>query len=114
MYCKICCKTSTVMSTSSPLGFSTSCNSPSTALTSPRSESIFGGYVIVPVEANVGIDSSSSSPSSYSSSSNSSPSSPSYTSSSSSANSSSLNSPSSSPSIYSSGYSSGPSMASAI
>src|SRR5271157_4855545 len=110
MYCKMCCSTSTVISTSSLLGVSTSCISPSTALTSPRLESASEGYFTEPAGANEGIGSSASSPSSYSSSSNSSPSS--NTSSSSSANSSSSNSPSSSSSRYSS--SSGPSMASAI
>src|SRR6266516_210561 len=111
MYCKMCCKTSTVRSTSSLLGVSTSCISPSTALTSPRSESNSDGYFPEPAGTNEGIGpSSSSSSSSYSSSSNSSPSS--NTSSSSSAKSSSSNLPASSSSSYSS--SSGPSLASAI
>src|SRR6266705_3111528 len=103
MYCKMCCKTSTVRSTSSLLGVSTSCISPSTALTSPRSESNSDGYFPEPAGTNEGIGpSSSSSSSSYSSSSNSSPSS----------NTSSSNLPASSSSRYSS--SSGPSIASAI
>src|SRR5438046_5911696 len=106
MYCKICCKTSTVISTSSPLGVSTSCISPSAALTSPSSESNSDGYFPEPAGVNAGIDpSSSSSSTSYSSPS-------SKTSSSSSANSSSSKSPASSSSRYSS--SSGPSIASAI
>src|SRR5258708_37834565 len=107
MYCKICCKTSTVISISSRLGVSTSCNSPCATLTSPSSESKSAGRVAEPVMMNEGTGSSSSS----SSSSNSSPSSSSNSSSSSSSNSSSSNSSPSSSSYMST---SGPSMASAI
>src|SRR5215467_12067889 len=101
MYCKICCKTSTVTSTSSLLGVSISCISPSTALTSPSSESNSEEYRPELTGANVGIcGSSSSSSSSYSSASNSSPSS--NISSSSSTYTPSSNSPEASSSRYSS------------
>src|SRR5258708_21930831 len=107
MCCKMCCKTSTVISTSSRLGVSTSCISPCAMLTSPSSESKSEGRLAAPEGKKEDTGSSSSiSSSSNSSSSNSSSSSPS----SSSSNSSSSNSPSSSPYISTSG----PSMASAI
>src|SRR5579863_2131712 len=117
MYCKICCKTSAVISTSSLLGVSTSCISPSATLISPMSDII---AVIAAVGSGEENSSGSSSPSMNPSSSSSWYSSSSYSSTSSSATSlsstpSSNSASSSSPYISSSASpSTGPSSASAI
>src|SRR5258706_8866089 len=95
-YCRMFCSTSTVMSTSSRLGVSTSCISPSATLPFSNSESNSGEKSAAPGKLRAGTDSSSSISSSSSNSSSSPSSNSSSSSSSNSSSSPSSNSSSSS------------------